>query len=100
MSEFASEKRALGLCDRCGRVYRLKELKEETYAGEPRGNRVCPSCFDQDHPQLLIGLARTGDPMGLEDARPDVSIDDSTSFAGWKPVTGLSMTATQGKVYF
>jgi hypothetical protein len=68
---FASGKNARAACDRCGRYYRLPELKGETYKQRPVNNRVCPDCFDPDHPQLMLGTFPINDPQAVRDPRPD-----------------------------
>lgn len=88
MTTYASGKYALGLCDRCGRAFRLLELREETVAGQPANNRVCWSCFDQDHPQLMLGREPMDDPQALRNARPDNYV--SNIQWGWAPVGGAA----------
>lgn len=84
---FASEKRALGLCDKCGFQYKLKRLKTETVMGRPQGNRVCPSCWDKEHPQNFLGRVRVVDAIGLKNPRSDsIERDASRSLPGWNPV--------------
>lgn len=68
---YASEKRALGICDRCGFQFRLKDLKSDIVKGRQTGIRVCGECFDIDHPQLFLGEKPIYDPQALRDARPD-----------------------------
>lgn len=85
-SKYASGRLALGLCDRCGFQYRLHELKEEFYDLRPNGLRVCPTCMDQDHPQLQLGEIIISDPQALYDPRPDVNTPASTGYFGWRPI--------------
>lgn len=70
---FAQGKRAWGICDRCGQRQLLNLLKEESVRGALRGNRVCSSCFDPDHPQNWQGMTPVYDPQALRNARPDVA---------------------------
>lgn len=71
MTRFASEKRALGICDRCGFTYPLRELLFE-YIRDRRVNfRVCPECYDPDHPQDNLGESLIFDPQALQFPRPD-----------------------------
>lgn len=69
---FASGRKAWGICDRCGMRFRLVSLKPETVAGVQLDNRVCKSCFDKDHPQLMQGKTPVLDPQALRNPRPDV----------------------------
>ena len=68
---FASGKIALGICDRCGFTYKLLQLKEESVNRNRTNLLVCPECFDEDHPQLRLGLVRSGDAQALRNPRPD-----------------------------
>lgn len=68
---FASEKRALGICDRCGLTYKLKNLIFEYENRHKTNLRVCRECKDGDHPQYRLGEIRTDDPQSLRNARPD-----------------------------
>lgn len=69
---FAVGNRAWGICDRCGLRHLLNELREEMVAGQPRNNRVCHSCFDEDHPQNWLGKTAIRDYQALRFSRPDV----------------------------
>lgn len=94
MSEmYASNPKALGLCDRCGFSYRLNQLHWETYDQRRNGLRVCETCLDVDHPQLRLGLVKIYDPQSLRNPRPDVDYLTSTSYFGWAPV-GNPITQT------
>ena len=70
MSQFASDKTAIGLCDRCGITYPLKELKYLTIRLKRTNWRVCPSCFEPDHPQFKLGTFKIFDPQALKNPRP------------------------------
>lgn len=74
---FASGKYAHGFCDRCGWRYPLDQLREEIVNDARVGNRVCPECYDPDHPQNHIGKVDTSDPQSLRDPRPDQGLDES-----------------------
>jgi hypothetical protein len=52
---YAKSKKALGICDRCGFTYKLRELIYEVEDETRNGLRVCKSCLDPDHPQLQVG---------------------------------------------
>lgn len=94
MSTFARGKLALGLCDRCGLTYPLRELRAEKDTGHSRHNRVCPECFDPDHPQNFLYRVQTNDRISLKDPRPDSYVGSRGEF-GWMPVGGpISMQST------
>ena len=76
-NRFATGKLALGICDRCGLTYYLKELRKEIVKGKINNLRVCPSCFDPDHPQLHLGELPVDDPQALRDPRPDTGEEAS-----------------------
>jgi hypothetical protein len=71
---FTNGQWAIGYCDRCNAQWKLHALKTEFVRGKPVGNRVCPSCWDLDHPQNFQGLYPTSDPQALRDPRPDPSL--------------------------
>lgn len=75
--QFASEKRAVGFCDRCGQRFKLKTLKSESVRGKSLRNRVCPSCWDPDHPQNWQGTQDLSDPQALRNPRPDNALQAS-----------------------
>lgn len=93
-NQYATGKHALGVCDRCGLQYKLKELKEETYQGRRTGLYVCPPCWDPEHPQDNLGTFPIWDPQALRNARPDTTYTESGNnsigsriiFWGWNPV--------------
>jgi hypothetical protein len=72
-SNFASGKRAIAECDRCGQRYKLKELKLLVIKTKTTNILVCPTCFDPDHPQLQLGMYPVNDPQALRNPRPDTS---------------------------
>lgn len=82
MPKTASGKRALGICDRCGAQLKLRALKYETVKGKPINNRVCPTCWDKDHPQLKLGEQRVDDPQALRNPRPDTGQAASRELTG------------------
>ena len=73
MAKYSAGKRALGQCDRCGFVYRLKTLQRQIVNRVDSGLRVCRSCLDTDHPQLQLGRYPVHDPQALRDPRPDTA---------------------------
>jgi hypothetical protein len=72
-NRFASGKYAIAECDRCAQRYKLKELKTQTVKTKPFKVKVCPSCWDPDHPQLQLGMYPVDDPQAVQEPRPDVS---------------------------
>jgi len=71
MSDFAIGKRAIAICDRCGQQYLLKELKKLFINGQQVNTKVCPSCWEPDHPQNQLGRYPVRDPQALRDPRSD-----------------------------
>lgn len=96
-NSFASKERALGICDRCGWTYKLKQLKEEYLNLERINILTCPSCWDPDHPQNQVGRYRVNDPQAIQNARPDTGEAASTGLNGWDPVLGVSATGKIGR---
>lgn len=72
-SRFASGKKAIGLCDRCGFQFKLKELRTIVVKTKNINLLVCPECWEPDHPQLLLGMYPVDDPQALRNPRPDTS---------------------------
>jgi hypothetical protein len=68
---YASNKRAIAVCDRCGFQYKLKELRRETIKGQLTNTKVCPECWEPDHPQLHLGTFPIYDPQAIRDPRTD-----------------------------
>jgi hypothetical protein len=73
MSDFAVGKKAIAICDRCGQQYKLKELKKLFVNGRQVNTKVCPTCWEPDHPQNLLGKYPVRDPQALRDPRPDAA---------------------------
>ena len=100
-AEFAGGKHAFGFCDRCAFRYPLSSLKWEFMDKKRTGLRICPECFDSDHPQLQLGRYRIYDPQTLRDPRPDRAQAESQSLFGFDPVgavDSLEITASVGTV--
>jgi hypothetical protein len=77
MAKFASEKNATGNCDRCDFEYPLYKLRKEIDNLTKQNLRVCPECFDDDHPQNRLGRINIDENPGLRDPRPDRSAEVS-----------------------
>ena len=71
---FASGKKALAICDRCGFRYRLHQLKKEW-----NGIKTCPSCFEEKHPQLEPHTSPS-DPQAIFEPRPDTDKEVGQGF--------------------
>ena len=76
-NRFASGKRAISECDRCGQRYKLKRLKQLVIKTKNVNILVCPECWEQDHPQLQLGMYPVDDPQALRNPRPDTSYAQS-----------------------
>lgn len=72
-NRFANGIRAIAECDRCGQRYKLKQLKTEIIKQRKYELRVCPECWDPDHPQLMLGTFPVDDPQGLRNPRRDTT---------------------------
>jgi hypothetical protein len=88
-NRFASGKWAIAECDRCGQRYKLKELRKLTIKTKQVAIKVCPECWEEDQPQLQIGMYPVNDPQALREPRPDVSYILSGT-------NGLQLTLTGG----
>lgn len=80
-AEFATDKRALGVCDCCGFTYSHRTLKKTSY-----NSLVCTTCFDgaydlKNHPQNNPPPT-VNDPQAIKWPRPDTSLVGTTS-ATW-----------------
>ena len=102
-NRFASGKRAIAECDRCGQQYKLKQLKTEIVKQRKYELLVCPECWDPDQPQLMLGTFPVDDPQALRNPRRDTTYYTSGVLAngsygggsrqfqwGWNPVGGSS----------
>jgi hypothetical protein len=100
-NRFSSGKNSIAECDRCGFRFKLTTLRKETVKTKIREILVCPSCWDPDQPQLLLGMYPVEDPQAVRDPRPDRSYISSGLLAngyqgegsrniqwGWNPVGG------------
>jgi hypothetical protein len=102
-SKYSSGKYAIAECDRCGQRYKLSELKKEVIKTKLYQIKVCPTCWDPDHPQLQLGMYPVNDPQSVREPRPDISYTASGLDVlgnisggsrvyqwGWYPVGGSS----------
>jgi hypothetical protein len=93
-NRFSSGKNSIAICDRCGAQYKLSELRKEVKKTKLTSLLVCRSCFDPDHPQLLLGMFPVDDPQAVREPRKDTSyygVGGSRVIQwGWAPVGGAS----------
>lgn len=100
-NRFASGKKAIAECDRCGQQYQLKKLRTEVIKTKKYELLVCPECWDPDQPQLLLGMFPVDDPQALRNPRRDTTyvtsgVNSAGNLSGgsrdiqwgWAPVGG------------
>jgi hypothetical protein len=100
-NRFASGKKSIAECDRCGQQYKLRNLKIEIIKTKRYELLVCPACWDPDHPQLQIGMYPIDDPQAVRNPRRDTTYVTSGLTSGgslgggsrsiqwgWAPVGG------------
>jgi hypothetical protein len=94
-SRYTSGKNAIAECDRCGFQYKLGQLKTLVIKTKNVNIKVCPECWEQDHPQLQLGMYPVDDPQAVESPRPDTSYyapgnngagGSRQIYWGWNPV--------------
>jgi len=106
-NRFASGKKAIAMCDRCGQQFKLKRLKTEIIKQRKYELLVCTACWDPDQPQLMLGTFPIDDPQALRNPRRDTTYfvsglnsngnpsDGSREIQwGWNPVGGASQFDT------
>ena len=96
-NRFAAGKKALGVCDRCGFIYKLKKLRKEIVKGNVTNVLVCPSCWEPDHPQLHLGERPIDDPQAIRNPRSDQA-GYAESRAQISPVWGTMSFGQVGQV--
>ena len=72
-NRFASGKYAISQCDRCGFRYKLKQLRRLVIKTKNVNILVCPSCWEEDQPQLQLGMYPVDDPQAIRNPRPDTT---------------------------
>ena len=101
--QYASYKKAFGFCDRCAQRYPLKSLKKYYVMGKLINDKVCPECWDPDHPQNWVGIIGSqkvsNDPQALREPRPDTNRNDSCSDFAYNPVATQNITMTLNRVF-
>lgn len=76
-SKFASGKAAISQCDRCSFRFKLRDLRTLTIKTKQVNIKVCRDCWEQDQPQLQLGMYPVNDPQAIRDPRPDTSYPQS-----------------------
>jgi len=84
MPAYARGSKALGICDRSGRTYKLSDLVWEYQNGVKTGFRVGRDIADPDQPQNFLGRVKINDPQALQNPRPDYA--PGNGLFGWNPV--------------
>lgn len=89
-NRFTEGKRAIAECDRCGFRFKLKDLKNLVIKTRQVSIKVCSTCWEEDHPQLQLGMHPISDPQAVRDPRPDFAgYPESRDIQwGWNPVGG------------
>jgi hypothetical protein len=72
-NKFASGKWSIAECDRCGQRYKLTALRKLVIKTKMVNIKVCPECWEQDHPQLQLGMYPVEDAQAVREPRPDTS---------------------------
>lgn len=102
-SPFASEKKAFGFCDKCSFRFPLKKLKKYIVLGKVINQRVCPECWEIDHPQNWVGIIGAqkvaNDPQALREPRPDTNLDASRGLFAFNPVATQQINITLNSVF-
>jgi hypothetical protein len=70
-NRFASDKKAISECDRCGFRFKLKQLRNLVIKGKITAIKACPECWEPDQPQLHLGEYPVSDPQAIRNPRPD-----------------------------
>lgn len=101
-NRFTAGHKAIAECDRCGIRVKLKDLKKLVIKTKQVNIKVCNECWEEDHPQLQLGMYPVEDPQALREPRPDYagyyasgtladgSIGEGSRVFqwGWNPVGG------------
>jgi hypothetical protein len=70
---YASGKRSIAECDRCGFQYLRRELREIVIKTKNTNIQVCQTCWEADQPQLQLGMYPVDDPQAIRNPRPDTT---------------------------
>jgi hypothetical protein len=72
-NRFSSGKNSIAECDRCGFRFKLTNLRKEVVKTKIKNTLVCPSCYDPDQPQLMLGMYPVDDPQAVRNPRRDTT---------------------------
>lgn len=70
-NRFTAGYKAIADCDRCGHQFKLKQLRTLIIRTKNTNIKVCPQCWEEDHPQNMQGMYPVEDPQALREPRPD-----------------------------
>lgn len=70
-TRYASGRKSIAECDRCGFRAKLRELRHLIVKGRDTNMKVCNECWEEDHPQLHLGETPVYDPQAVRNPRPD-----------------------------
>lgn len=89
-NRFTAGNKAISECDRCGIRVKLKDLKKLVIKTKQVAIKVCNECWEEDHPQLQLGMYPVADPQAVRDPRPDFAgyVQSRDIQWGWAPVGG------------
>ena len=103
-NRYASDRKAIAICDRCGFQFRLRELRTLIIKTKQVNLLVCRECWEPDQPQLQLGMFPVDDPQALRNPRRDNTYYQSGTLAngsigegsrniqwGWNPVGGSTL---------
>lgn len=76
-NRFASGKKSIAECDRCGFRFKLKDLKKLIIKTKQVNIKVCRECWEPDQPQLQLGMYPVDDPQAVREPRADLSYKQS-----------------------
>ena len=76
-NRFASGKKSIAECDRCGFRFKLKDLKKLIIKTKQVNIKVCNECWEPDQPQLQLGMYPVDDPQAVREPRADLSYQQS-----------------------
>jgi hypothetical protein len=88
-TQFASGRFAIAECDRCAFRFKLTVLKKLTIKTKNVSIKVCPECWEEDQPQLQLGMYPVNDPQAVREPRRDNSYYQSGN-------TGLDVNVNGG----
>ena len=96
---YAKGKYALGVCDRTGFVYPLKDLRNQVVDQKRTGIMVGKDVLDKDQPQYQLGRLNVNDPQGLRNPRPQKDLEQTRGTFGWNPIGGWNSAFGSSNLY-